>query len=155
MQIPIPCCHIIFHQNYSYHAATSFSTKNYSSVETVPSDILFLCASRNYTAEATDIVKWRLKTKIAEQEQVVGTRQGHGKHVSTPMNKHATIEELLEVVFCTWSMPRLHSMNPAAEKSWSWISWRLKPGMTMLAKASSNLTDRPRQSQVVLLAATT
>jgi hypothetical protein len=27
--------------------------------------------------------------------------------------------------------------------SWSWILRRLKPGMTVLAKTSSNLTDRP------------
>jgi hypothetical protein len=28
------------------------------------------------------------------------------------------------------------------QKSWSWSLRRLKPGMTALAKASSNLTDR-------------
>jgi tellurite resistance protein len=86
---------------------------------------------------------------------VVGARQQHGKHVSVATNKHAAIEELLEVVFSIWSSPRLYSMDPATEKSWSWISKRLKQGMTALAKASSKLTDQPRQSQVVLLAATT
>jgi hypothetical protein len=127
MQIPIPCCQIIFHQNYS-------------SVEIVPSDILFLCSSRNYMVDATDIVKRCMEVKIAEQEQVAGARQWHGKHVSAAMNNHATIEELLEVVFSIWSMPRLYSMYLTSEKSWSWISRRLKPGMTVLAKASSNLT---------------
>jgi hypothetical protein len=36
-------------------------------------------------------------------------RQGHDKHVSIAINQHATMEELLEVVFSVWSMLRLYS----------------------------------------------
>jgi hypothetical protein len=34
-------------------------------------------------------------------------------------------------------------ISKRAQKSWSWISRRLKPGMTVLVKASSSLTDQP------------
>jgi hypothetical protein len=35
-------------------------------------------------------------------------------------------------------------MTRREQKSCSWISRRLKPGMTVLARAGSNLTDRPK-----------
>jgi hypothetical protein len=34
-------------------------------------------------------------------------------------------------------------MSRREHKSWSWILRRLKPGMTVLAKPSSNLTNQP------------
>jgi hypothetical protein len=46
---------------------------------------------------------------MVEQEGVVIARQQHGKHVSAAKNQHSTIEELLEVVFSVWSVPRLYS----------------------------------------------
>jgi hypothetical protein len=39
-------------------------------------------------------------------------------------------------------------MSRREYKSWSWILRRLKPGMTVLAKATSNLTDRPTDISV-------
>jgi hypothetical protein len=54
-------------------------------------------------------------------------------------NEHATIQEMKEVLFSIWSMPRLHTKDPAAAQSvefrgpelggnWSWscrgFSWR-------------------------------
>jgi hypothetical protein len=36
-------------------------------------------------------------------------RQWCDKHVSTAMNKHAAVEELLEVVFSMWYMLRLYN----------------------------------------------
>jgi hypothetical protein len=36
-------------------------------------------------------------------------------------------------------------MSRREQKPWSWISRRLKLEMTMLAKASSNLNDRPNE----------
>jgi hypothetical protein len=41
-------------------------------------------------------------------------------------------------------------MSRREQKSWSWISRRLKPGMTVLTKTSRNLTVRP--SQLVVMA---
>jgi hypothetical protein len=48
-----------------------------------------------------------------EQEKVAVVRQRQGKHVSAATNQHATIEELLEVVFSMRSAPRLCN-----EKEW-------------------------------------
>jgi hypothetical protein len=44
-----------------------------------------------------------------EQAEVAIAKQWHGKHVSTAVNQHATIEELLEAVFSMQSVPRLYS----------------------------------------------
>jgi hypothetical protein len=59
--------------------------------------------------------------------------------------------ELLELMFSVQSVPRLYNENQMDKgmcmfktelKSWPWVSRKLKPGMTVLAKASSNSTDR-------------
>jgi hypothetical protein len=44
-----------------------------------------------------------------EAEWTAVTRQWLNKHMSTAMDMHATIEELLEAVFSMWSMLRLYS----------------------------------------------
>jgi hypothetical protein len=44
-----------------------------------------------------------------EKEVMADARQQRGKHASKVMNTHATIEELLEVVFSVPSVPRLYS----------------------------------------------
>jgi hypothetical protein len=49
---------------------------------------------------------------------------------------HTTIEELLEVMFCDGSTLRLYDEG----LEFSLVLRRLKPGMAMLVKASSNLT---------------
>jgi hypothetical protein len=65
------------------------------------------------------------------------------------------ISQLQEKLFAVGSVQRLYLENrnsPISKhihsrrewKSWSWISRRLKPGMTALARASSNLTDLPK-----------
>jgi hypothetical protein len=41
------------------------------------------------------------------------------------------------------------SMSTREQKSWSWISTRLTPGITALAKASSNSTYRPDDKHIV------
>jgi hypothetical protein len=52
------------------------------------------------------IVTWQLKVGAVEQDQAAGTRQRRGKHVSAVTNQHATVDEVLEVVFYMWSVPR-------------------------------------------------
>jgi hypothetical protein len=37
-------------------------------------------------------------------------------------------------------------MSRREHKSWSWVSRRLKAGITVLAKASNNLIDRPTEA---------
>jgi hypothetical protein len=44
-----------------------------------------------------------------EQEDAAIARQQRRKQVSAATNRHATIEELLEVVFSLWCMQRLYS----------------------------------------------
>jgi hypothetical protein len=46
---------------------------------------------------------------MVEQEEAVIARERRGKHVFAATNKHATIEEQLEVVFSMWFAPRLYS----------------------------------------------
>lgn len=41
-----------------------------------------------------------------EHADVAIARQWHTKHVSVAMDMRAIIEELLEAVFSTWSMPK-------------------------------------------------
>jgi hypothetical protein len=48
------------------------------------------------------IVIWRQKAGIVEETAIA--RQWRGKHVSTATNKHASTEELLEVVFSAQSV---------------------------------------------------
>jgi hypothetical protein len=38
-------------------------------------------------------------------------RHWHTKHMSVAVNKHTTIEELFEGIFCSWSMPRTNIIN--------------------------------------------
>jgi hypothetical protein len=45
-------------------------------------------------------------------------------------------------------------MSTREQKSWLWISRRLKPGMTVLAKTSSNLSDLPTSKWILLRAVT-
>lgn len=52
-----------------------------------------------------------LKAGIVKQEETANARQWQGKHVSAAFNKYVAIEELLDTVFSTQSMPRLHSKN--------------------------------------------
>jgi hypothetical protein len=42
-------------------------------------------------------------------------------------------------------------MSRREQKSWSWISRRVRPGMTVLAKASNNLTDRPTKGPSIFI----
>jgi hypothetical protein len=35
-------------------------------------------------------------------------------------------------------------LEPSHSKIWSWVLWDIKPRATVLARASSNLTDRPK-----------
>jgi hypothetical protein len=48
-----------------------------------------------------------LKATIMERKEIVISRQWLGKHTHGAMNTHATLEELLDTVFSTWSMPRI------------------------------------------------
>jgi hypothetical protein len=79
--------------------------------------------------------------------------------VCAATDKHTTREELLEAVFSTESDPSLYSEHELSHPSSkrrphfetrrkesifsSWISRRLKPGIAVLVKISSNLTDQP------------
>jgi hypothetical protein len=63
---------------------------------------------------------WRLKAGIKEQGVVAVAY-----HVSTGTNKHASVEELLEVVFSMWSLPKLYSEDPAEVQSVFRITSRL------------------------------
>jgi hypothetical protein len=69
--------------------------------------------SHTLSHDNMSIMTWWLKAETVER----------GKHVSTGTNKHTTTEVLLESVF--------------------YVSRILKTGMTVLAKASTNLTNRP------------
>jgi hypothetical protein len=64
---------------------------------------------------------WQLKAGIVEEEAAIA-RQRHGKHISTAMNKHETIEELLEAVFSMQSAPRLYN-----EDQWDCRSATMEP----------------------------
>jgi hypothetical protein len=44
-----------------------------------------------------------------ELEEMAVDRQWMDKHVSVALATHATKQEMLEAVFCTWTMPRLYS----------------------------------------------
>jgi hypothetical protein len=56
------------------------------------------------------------KPRIVEQTDAGTARQQHGKHLSAAADTCATVEELLDAVFSTWSVPRLHDENhPAFE----------------------------------------
>jgi hypothetical protein len=46
---------------------------------------------------------------IVEWRHGAIARQWHGKHISTAMNQHARIEELLEIMFSMLSVLRLHN----------------------------------------------
>jgi hypothetical protein len=59
--------------------------------------------------QLSNIVTRQLKTRIGEGVEVVIARQQSGKHVSTVINQNTTTEELLEVVFSVWYMPKLYS----------------------------------------------
>jgi hypothetical protein len=50
-----------------------------------------------------------LNGRISEPEEMAVPRQWHGKHVSTATGTSETIEELWEVLFSVWSMPRLYN----------------------------------------------
>jgi hypothetical protein len=45
------------------------------------------------------------KAGIVEHADVATARKRHTKHMSMSMDMHAIIEELLEEVFSTWSVP--------------------------------------------------
>jgi hypothetical protein len=62
-----------------------------------------------HVSSDNSIVTWWLKALIVEQEEAPIFRQWHSKHISAATIEHATIEELLEVVFSVQSMPRLYS----------------------------------------------
>jgi hypothetical protein len=62
-----------------------------------------------------NIVTWWLKTRIVEQEQRPIARQWRSKSISAAMNKHKTIEELLEAVSSVWSVPRLYNEGQGEE----------------------------------------
>jgi hypothetical protein len=49
-----------------------------------------------------------LKGAIIEPEETTVARQPLYKQLSAAMDKHATIEELLEAVFSVWSVLRLY-----------------------------------------------
>jgi hypothetical protein len=50
-----------------------------------------------------------LKAEIVEQKEAATAMQQHGKHVSIATNEYATVEESLEVVSSTQSVPRLYN----------------------------------------------
>jgi ribosome-interacting GTPase 1 len=52
-----------------------------------------------------------MKAVIVQQEEAATVRQHHDKYVSTAMNQHATVEELLEAVFSVQSLLRLYNEN--------------------------------------------
>jgi hypothetical protein len=98
--------------------------------------------------------------------------QRRGKHVSATMNQHSTIEELLETMLSTRSIPTVYQSlkfssipcgggieylhhSPASprrrrkaksriwgSKQWSRVPWDSDPRMTALARASSNVNNR-------------
>jgi hypothetical protein len=49
-----------------------------------------------------------MKARIADPEKIIIARQQYGKHVSVVINNHTTTEELLEVLFSMWKLPRLY-----------------------------------------------
>jgi hypothetical protein len=75
------------------------------------------------------------------KEKAAVARQRRSIYVSVAKNEHATIEELLEAVFSIWHVLAGREKN-IRQKS----RQDLKPRMTVLASASSNLTDRPTGS---------
>jgi hypothetical protein len=46
-----------------------------------------------------------------KQDEMAVARQWHGKHVSAEFTKYAAIEEVLETMFSTQSIPSLYSKN--------------------------------------------
>jgi hypothetical protein len=56
-------------------------------------------------------------SKIAETEEVIIARQWFGTHILA-MDMHTAIQELLEVVFYMWSMPKLY--NDCITSEWWW-----------------------------------
>jgi hypothetical protein len=54
-------------------------------------------------------VTWHPKVGIMEPEEMVFARQQLNKLMSTVTDTHAAIEELLEIMFSVWSLPRLYS----------------------------------------------
>jgi hypothetical protein len=76
------------------------------------------------------IMTWLLKARIVERIDAAVARQWCSKkHVSAAVNQHATIEELLVVVFLMQSVPRLYSKEQW-EKS---ISWRMESWLAVLS----------------------
>jgi hypothetical protein len=74
-------------------------------------------------------------------------------HASVATVVHATIEKLEgSGVFCSVlaeenrNRRRDTCMSRREQESWTWISTRLKPGMTVLVKANSSLTDQTTKS---------
>jgi hypothetical protein len=72
-----------------------------------------------------------------EQEEAAIARQRRHKRVSTSTNKHATVEELLEMVFSIWSVLRLYSEDQP-EKS---VSLELRISSQYLAMTSEQTED--------------
>jgi hypothetical protein len=64
-----------------------------------------------------DIVAWHLKGGIVEPEETTVARQRLDKHVSTAMDMHAKLEELLETVFSMQSVPMLYSKDEQGKLS--------------------------------------
>lgn len=60
--------------------------------------------ARESIIESLNIVKWRLKARIMEQEKLAVARQRLGKDVCTATNKHVELED---AVFSIWYAPRL------------------------------------------------
>jgi hypothetical protein len=60
--------------------------------------------------EDIDFTLWQrqLKAGTVAQNKTSFARQWHGKHIFAAMNQNTTTEELLEVEFSLWSVPRLY-----------------------------------------------
>lgn len=58
------------------------------------------------------------KGRIVESEETAISRQWPSKHAPVTTDTHATMEELEEVVFSVWSMPKLYNKDNGAV-SWS------------------------------------
>jgi hypothetical protein len=49
--------------------------------------------------------------EIMESGKTSVARERFGKHVPATMDTHATIQELLKIVFSMWSVPKLYNEN--------------------------------------------
>jgi hypothetical protein len=70
---------------------------------------MFQVSRRDSIQDTQNIVKWCLKARIAQPEKICFSRQLLSKHIPTPMNMHAAIEERLVTVISVWSMLKLYN----------------------------------------------